>query len=93
MENDEQCDNVEIEQCHVMTNGVWDNWFVQAGLDMSLLNPYGCDFSKVIPKGTTFGLNVALGKAFTPEFAVRGRVQWDNGLIPNNGLEWGGAKG
>lgn len=73
---------------HVMTNGVWDNWFVQAGLDMSLLNPYGCDFSKVIPKGTTFGLNVSLGKAFTPEFAVRGRVQWDNGLIPNNGLEW-----
>lgn len=71
-----------------MTNGIWDNWFVQAGLDMSLMNPYGCDFSKVIPKGTTFGLNVALGKAFTPEFAVRGRVQWDNGLIPNNGLEW-----
>ena len=83
-----KCNNVENEQRHVMTNGVWDNWFVQAGLDMSLLNPYGCDFSKVIPKGTTFGLNVALGKAFTPEFAVRGRAQWDNGLIPNNGLEW-----
>lgn len=83
-----KCNNVENKQRHVMTNGVWDNWFVQAGLDMSLLNPYGCDFSKVIPKGTTFGLNVALGKAFTPEFAVRGRVQWDNGLIPNNGLEW-----
>ena len=83
-----KCNNVKIEQRHVMTNGVWDNWFVRAGLDMSLLNPYGCDFSKVIPKGTTFGLNVALGKAFTPEFAVRGRVQWDNGLIPNNGLEW-----
>lgn len=83
-----KCNNVENEQRHVMTNGVWDNWFVQAGLDMSLLNPYGCDFSKVIPKGTTFGLNMALGKAFTPEFAVRGRVQWDNGLIPNNGLEW-----
>ena len=83
-----KCNNVENEQRHVMTNGMWDNWFVQAGLDVSLLNPYGCDFSKVIPKGTTFGLNVALGKAFTPEFAVRGRVQWDNGLIPNNGLEW-----
>lgn len=79
---------VNSEKLGVMTNGVWDNWFVQAGLDMSLMNPYGCDFSKVIPKGTTFGLNVALGKAFTPEFAVRGRAQWDNGLIPNNGLEW-----
>lgn len=79
---------VNSEKLGVMTNGIWDNWFVQAGLDMSLLNPYGCDFSKVIPKGTTFGLNVALGKWFTPEFGLRGRVQWDNGLIPNNGLEW-----
>ena len=42
----------------------------------------------MIPKGLTFGLNGALGKWFTPEFALRGRVQWDNGLIPNNGLEW-----
>ena len=81
-------DGADFAERGVMTNGIWDNWFVQAGLDMSLMNPYGCDFSKVIPKGTTFGLNVALGKAFTPEFAVRGRVQWDNGLIPNNGLEW-----
>lgn len=72
----------------VLTNGIWDNWFVQAGLDISLLNPYGCNFGKVIPKGLTFGLNGALGKWFTPEFALRGRVQWDNGLIPNNGLEW-----
>jgi hypothetical protein len=72
----------------VLTNGIWDNWFVQVGMDMSLMNPYGCNFSKVIPKGLTFGLNGALGKWFTPEFALRGRVQWDNGLIPNNGLEW-----
>ena len=42
----------------------------------------------VIPKGMMFGLNGALGKWFTPEFGLRGRVQWDNGLIPNNGLEW-----
>lgn len=72
----------------VLTNGIWDNWFVQAGLDMSLMNPYGCNFSKVIPKGMTFGVNAALGKWFTPEFALRARFQWDNGLIPNNGLEW-----
>ena len=37
VENDEQCDNVEIEQCHVMMNGIWDNWFVQAGLDIWIL--------------------------------------------------------
>lgn len=72
----------------VMTNGIWDNWFVQAGLDMSLMNPYGCNFSKVIPKGMTFGLNVAAGKWFTPEFALRGRVQWENGLVKNSKVEW-----
>ena len=72
----------------VLTNGIWDNWFVQVGMDMSLMNPYGCNFGKVIPKGLTFGLNGALGKWFTPEFGLKARVQWDNGLIPNNGLEW-----
>ena len=72
----------------VLTNGIWDNWFVQVGADMSLMNPYGCNFSKVMPKGMTFGLNGALGKWITPEFGLRGRIQWDNGLIPNNGVEW-----
>lgn len=72
----------------VLTNGIWDNWFVQVGADMSLLNPYGCDFSKVIPKGMVFGLNGAMGKWFTPEYGLKVRVQWDNGLIPNNSVEW-----
>ena len=80
--------NLGGESAGVLTNGIWDNWFVQVGLDMSLMNPYGCNFSKVIPKGMTFGLNGALGKWFTPEFALRARVQWENGLIPNNGVEW-----
>ena len=72
----------------VLTNGIWDNWFVQIGADMSLMNPYGCNFSKVIPKGMTFGRNGAMGKWFTPEFGLKARVQWDNGLIPNNSVEW-----
>ena len=72
----------------VLTNGIWDNWFVQVGMDLSLLNPYGCNFSKVIPKVMTFGLDGAMGKWFTPEFGLKARIQWDNGLIPNNGLEW-----
>ena len=79
---------VKSEKSGVLTNGIWDNWFVQVGADMSLLNPYGCNFSKVIPKGMMFGLNGALGKWFTPEYGLKVRVQWDNGLIPNNGLEW-----
>ena len=80
--------SVPVPVCGVLTTGIWDNWFVQVGADMSLMNPYGCNFSKVIPKGMTFGLNGALGKWFTPEFGLKARVQWDNGLIPNNGLEW-----
>ena len=84
----EKCNNVTINKERVLTNGIWDNWFVQVGMDMSLMNPYGCNFSKVIPKGLTFGLNGAMGKWFTPEFGGKVRVQWDNGLIPNNGVEW-----
>ena len=83
------CKNVKMQDDRsVLSNGIWDNWFVQAGLDMSLMNPYGCNFGKVIPKGMTFGLNGALGKWFTPEYGLRGRVQWENGLIPNNSVEW-----
>jgi hypothetical protein len=81
-------ESAENTERGVLTNSIWDNWFVQVGADMSLLNPYGCNFSEVIPKGMTIGLNGAMGKWFTPEFGMKVRVQWDNGLIPNNGLEW-----
>ena len=68
--------------------GLWNNWFVQAALDMSLQNPYGYDFSKVFPNGKSFGLDVAIGKWFTPEVAVRGKLNWDNGLIENKHITW-----
>lgn len=41
---------VNAQDQKVLTGTLWDNWFVQAGLDMSLQNPYGCDFSEVFPK-------------------------------------------
>lgn len=66
----------------------WDNWFVQLGTDVSLMNPYGCDFSEVFPKGKTFGLDAAIGKRFTKDFSVRARLNWENGLIKNNSIEW-----
>lgn len=80
--------STEAQDKGVLMNGIWDNWFVQAGMDMSLLNPYGCDFGKVIPKGLTWGVNAAVGKWFSPEFGLRGRVQWENGLIENKSVEW-----
>ncbi|MCI6338050.1 MAG: hypothetical protein MSA30_00460 [Prevotella sp.] len=75
-----------------VTGSIWGNWFVQAGLDMTLQNPYGCNFSQVFPKGKTFGLDVALGKWFSPHVAVRGKVNWENGLplFENKHLEWVG---
>ena len=75
-----------------VTGSIWGNWFVQAGLDMTLQNPYGCTFSQVFPKGKTFGLDVALGKWFSPHVAVRGKVNWENGLplFENKHLEWVG---
>lgn len=68
----------------------WENWFLQAGLDMTLQNPYGHDFSKVFPKGKSFGLDAALGKWFSTEIGLRGRINWENGcpLFENGHLEW-----
>lgn len=70
------------------TESFWSNWFLQAGLDMSLMNPYGCNFSEVFPKGKTFGVNVAVGKQVTPQMSARCRVQWENGIIGSDHLEW-----
>lgn len=67
---------------------MWDKWFVQVGLDMSLQNPYGCNFSEVFPKGKSFGVDAAIGKWFTSEVALRGHLYWENGLIENKHLEW-----
>lgn len=73
----------------VETRGFWDNWFAQAALDMTLMNPYGCNFfSNTLSKGRTHGLTVGIGKWFTPEIALRGLVKWENGLIKNSDLEW-----
>ncbi|MCH5310125.1 MAG: hypothetical protein J1E58_09715 [Prevotella sp.] len=78
----------EADERKGQISSFWDDWFLQAGLDMSLMNPYGCNFSKVFPKGKTYGLNAAIGKQFTPELALRARVQWENGLIENKHVEW-----
>lgn len=74
----------------VTTKKFWSNWYVQTGLDMSLQNPYGKDFSHVFPKGKTFGLDVSVGKWFSPEICIRVRLNWENGLslFKNDHLEW-----
>lgn len=67
----------------VALNHFWDNWFVQAGIGMSLLNPYGTNFKYVFPNGKTFGINLGIGKWFSPEAGIRGGLNWQNGIIQN----------
>ena len=64
-------------------NAFWDNWFAQAGVGMSLQNPYGTNFANVFPNGNTLGVNLGLGKWFTPDVGMRGGVNWQNGIVRN----------
>lgn len=75
-----------IEVCR----SLWSNWFVQAGLDMTLQFPYDHDFSYVFSKGRSFGFDAAVGKWFSPEVGVRLKANWENGfpLFRNKKLEW-----
>lgn len=68
---------------HVIVNTIWDNWFVQVGLGMSLMNPYRTNFADVFPDGVSLGVNGAIGKWFSPEAGVRLGVNWQNGIIGN----------
>ena len=68
----------------------WSNWFVQAGLDMTLQFPYDHPYSEVFSKGRSFGLDAAVGKWFSPEIGARFKLNWENGfpLFRNKKLEW-----
>ena len=82
----------------VATNSFWSNWYIQAGFDMSLLNPYGAhDWAKnVFHQGKTFGVDLAIGKWFTPGFGLRLKANWENGIIDPHTCGchefWGPAK-
>jgi outer membrane protein OmpA-like peptidoglycan-associated protein len=66
----------------VATNSFWSNWYIQVGADMSLQNPYGSNFGDdVFPNGKSFGVDLAVGKWFTPGIGTRLKVNWENGLI------------
>jgi hypothetical protein len=77
-------ESVRHEKEAVVVNSFWDNWFVQAGLGMSLQNPYGTNFANVFPNGNTLGVNLGLGKWFTPDIGVRGGVNWQNSIVINH---------
>ena len=68
----------------VVVNSFWDNWFAQAGLGMSLINPYGTNIKNVFPNGSTLGINVGVGKWFTPDVGVRGGLNLQNSILINH---------
>lgn len=77
----------------ILNSSLWDNWFIQAGLGMSLLNRYGENFAHVFPNGKTFGINLGMGKWITPGVGIRGGLNWQNGIIGNNHFSWMDTKG
>ena len=72
----------------IVTNSFWDNWYGQIGVDMSLQNPYGCNFAHAIPNGMTFGIDIAVGKWLAPEYGIRGKVNLENAIVKNNQASW-----
>lgn len=78
----------EYDKYSVATSSLKHNWYVQAGLDMTLQNPCYYNFSHVFPKGKTFGIHAAVGKWFTPGLNLRVKMMWDNGIVGNDHLEW-----
>ena len=86
-------ENIEQSKDVVVINSFWDNWFIQAGLGMSLLNRYGENFAKVFPNGKTFGINLGMGKWITPGVGIRGGLNWQNGIVGNDHFSWMDTKG
>ena len=72
----------------ILNSSLWDNWFIQAGLGMSLLNRYGENFAHVFPNGKTFGINLGMGKWITPGVGIRGGLNWQNGIVGNSYYSW-----
>lgn len=67
----------------VATNSFWSNWYVQVGADMTLSAPYGAKklSDNVFHQGKSFGVDLAVGKWFTPGLGLRLKAQWENGIL------------
>jgi len=74
----------------VATNMFRHNWYVQASFDMSLANPYEANkwIKNSWSKGKSFGVNLAVGKWFTPGIGTRVKLGWENGMISSDHNVW-----
>ncbi len=80
-----------FDKYSVATNDFWCNWYLQVGVDMTLIHPYGTKkwMDNVFPNGKSFGVDLAVGKWFTPGLGVRAKLLWGNGIIENKHYTWG----
>ena len=81
-----QCDEFATpttSKYSVATNSFWSNWFVQAGVDMNVSSVYG--YGSLLKKdwhdGRSYGLDLAVGKWFTPGIGTRLKLNWENGAF------------
>jgi len=73
---------------NIKNRSIWRYWFVQTGVDMCLYNLCEKNFSDAWTKGRTWGVDVALGRWFSPVIGARGKLNWENGIVENKKLEW-----
>lgn len=81
-----QCDEFATPTTNkysVATNSFWANWFVQVGVDMNVTNLYrgGAFLTKDWHNGRSYGLDLAVGKWFTPGIGTRLKLNWENGAF------------
>lgn len=81
-----QCDEFATpttSKYSVATNSFWSNWFIQLGVDANVVNLYksGSFFNKDWHDGRTYGVDVAVGKWFTPGIGTRLKLNWENGAF------------
>ena len=83
-----QQEEVPVDSDAVVTNSLWDNWYGQVGVDMWLQNPYGTNFKNVFPNGKSYGVDVAVGKWFTPGFGMRAKLTLENTFLQSDHAKW-----
>lgn len=78
-----QCDEFatpSTSKYSVATNSFWSNWYIQVGVDMAVQNPNETSFfTKDWHEGRTYGIDLAIGKWFTPGYGMRIKANWENG--------------
>ncbi len=81
-----QCDEFATpatSKYSVATNSFWANWYLQVGVDANVTSLYkqGSLFKKDWHNGRTYGVDLAIGKWFTPGIGTRLKLNWENGAF------------